>query len=441
MKNHHTIAKITQTLLPAFALLISGFSLYPAPSASALDRDQGPERATFTWKDPASYVTFNSITDNPKIGDERNFVRVREVGAANYSDNVDLTIGKEYEVFIYFHNDAYADLNNESEGSKGVAIGTTLAAKMPTYLKNNEAGLVKATIHADNANPGDVYDGAYLHAKDSVYLRFVPNSAIIHSLGSVNGTVLNSSALFGDGVPLGYDKNYWGAVPGCNEYAGYVTYRVKAEQPNFTISKEITADGQEDYKKQLTVKPGDTVKFKIKYKNIGTSAQNNVTAHDVLPSGVTYVPGSTFATTTADPTGKAMPDGYLFGEGLNLGNFQPGEEATLTYLAKVEDDTNIFACGDTNISNEVYIATAIGTQYAKVTITVNRECTTPQPEQEKNCKTNPEMPGCQTLPNTGPLEIILALLIVGGIAGGGYYFYRTKKALRTVKNSASGKSV
>ena len=40
----------------------------------------GPERETFTSKEPADYVTFNSITDNAGVGDERNFVRVREAG-------------------------------------------------------------------------------------------------------------------------------------------------------------------------------------------------------------------------------------------------------------------------------------------------------------------------------------------------------------------------
>ena len=45
----------------------------------------GPERTTFTMDKPASYVTFDSITDNQSsesvgIGDERNFVRVRKTG-------------------------------------------------------------------------------------------------------------------------------------------------------------------------------------------------------------------------------------------------------------------------------------------------------------------------------------------------------------------------
>ena len=81
----------------------------------ALDETWGPERDMYTWESPADHVTFNSISDNPFIGNETNFVRVKEyvegsnVGDENWqswTDNVTVEPGKEYEVFIYYHNDA-----------------------------------------------------------------------------------------------------------------------------------------------------------------------------------------------------------------------------------------------------------------------------------------------------------------------------------------------
>ena len=51
------------------------------------------------------------------------------------------------------------------------------------------------------------------------------------------------------------------------------------------------------------------------------------------------------------------------------------------------------------------------------------------------------MEGCQSLPNTGPVEIIMATVIVLGIAGGGYYFYRTRKVLKTVEGDVTGKDI
>ena len=48
------------------------------------------------------------------------------------------------------------------------------------------------------------------------------------------------------------------------------------------------------------------------------------------------------------------------------------------------------------------------------------------------------MKGCQEIPNTGPLEIVMAAVIIAGIGGGGYYLYRTKKTLKTVETAAKG---
>ena len=67
----------------------------------------GPERTTFTMEHPANYVTFNSITNNNRLGDERNFVRVGEANSTDpYTDEVKVVPGKTYEVYIYYHNNA-----------------------------------------------------------------------------------------------------------------------------------------------------------------------------------------------------------------------------------------------------------------------------------------------------------------------------------------------
>ena len=49
------------------------------------------DRATFTWDKPATYVTFNSMTNNPKQGDERDFFKIRDyTNNGNFTDKIDL---------------------------------------------------------------------------------------------------------------------------------------------------------------------------------------------------------------------------------------------------------------------------------------------------------------------------------------------------------------
>lgn len=193
----------------------------------ALDASWGPERSTFTWQVPASYPTFNSITDNPSLGDERNFVRVKEYGTENkYSDYVDVIGGKTYEVYVYYHNNASANLN---QSGKGIADNVRLSMAIPQNLNAGDSGVIKGTIKSTNTVPSSVWDTAFLDAKEKVVLNYVPNSAVIHNGGSSNGAVLEGSVLLNDtGVQLAYWDEEWGMVPGCNEYAGYVTFRLIA---------------------------------------------------------------------------------------------------------------------------------------------------------------------------------------------------------------------
>ena len=65
----------------------------------------GPDRQIFTCESLASYPVFNSIIDNPVLGDERtNFVQVGEAGSQSYYEIMPVVAGREYEVWIYFNN-------------------------------------------------------------------------------------------------------------------------------------------------------------------------------------------------------------------------------------------------------------------------------------------------------------------------------------------------
>lgn len=409
--------KIKKIAILSQALVLSAAMV---PMVSAASENWGPQdRATFTWDKPASYPVFNSITNNPTLGDERNFVRVREADTNDtYSDNVDLEVGKEYEVYTYVHNNASASLN---ESGKGIASGVMIKAELPTKLSAGEAAVVKSTITADNTNPKSVYDTAFMHANSSVYLRYVPNSAVIHNAGSADGQILDADSLFGAGAGYAYYNSDWGLIPGCNEYAGYVTYRVKVDQPDFTIDKTAAVNDSEEYADEVSAKPGDTVEFKINYKNNGTTAQENVTVHDNMPEGLEYVAGSTYITTTADSEGKSAPDGYLFDAGLNIGNFQAGEIATITYSAKVSSSTEDFDCGDTVVYNDASVASPNGTEYDKVKIKVTRDDCLPA-----------------ELPKTGPTEIIAASIILLLIGIGGTYWIVSLNRVRKVTSAAAG---
>ena len=218
---------VTTKIFAATILLASSF----VGTASAW----GPERTLYTNESPADYATFNSITNNAGVGDERNFVRVGEVGSSTpYSDEIEVVPGKEYEVYIYYHNDAGSDTN---ETGYGMATNTRVSSGYPTTLNAGDRGMVSGIITwsyvnpaDDSVNEGKVWDEVYLTTKtDGVTLKFKASSAVIHNSGAANGSILPTALFSEEGAPIGFNK-LAGTVPGCAEYSGHITYVLVAEK-------------------------------------------------------------------------------------------------------------------------------------------------------------------------------------------------------------------
>ncbi len=333
----------------------------------------GPDRPTYTLQSPADHVTFNSITDNAKHGDERNFVQIREAGAGNkFGENVTLQPGKEYEVYVFFHNNAKSSLNTEEHGFRGIAQNAQMRVQMPATVKAGEKARFTGFVSADNAQPKTVWDEAYGTSTADMALRYVQDSAKITSLGGVNGQTMPDS-LFTTGAPLGFDS-LDGKLPGCNEFSGYVIYKVQAVQPNFEIEKQVSKSGQNNYTENVAVAPGDTIDYKIQYRNTGQVRQDNVMIKDVLPKGVSYIPGSTYiSNSTTNSQWKNISSNEVTVGGINIGNYTPGANAYIKFSAKV-DKLDELACGVNTLTNTAYVNTANGNKNDTADITVTKEC-------------------------------------------------------------------
>jgi len=328
-----------------------------------------PDRQTFSYKAPASYPVFNSIIDSNIIGDERNFIRIREaVVREPYEYNrMYLKAGREYEVSIYFHNNASDDLN---ESGRGMANDVRMRTMLPGFVEKGEVNFVSAEISSSNTIPASVRDEIEIVAEQDAYLRYVPGSAVIHSNGSVNEQNLPFNDLFSEkGTPIGYSDNYWGSIAGGVEYAGSVTYRFVVDMPSFEISKEVSRDAENQWVENITIIPGDILDFRIRYKNTGTTEQNDVIFFDKLPEGLIYLPQTTYIINRSTDGRKSISDN-LFSNGINVGRYQPGSSVTIGYKAQVLDNDEIFPYGITKIYNEARVATANGTMIDSVEICV-----------------------------------------------------------------------
>ncbi len=339
----------------------------------------GPSRQTYTGANPAPHVTFNSITDNPDVGDERNFVRIKDASTTNsYSDNVNVQAGHTYDVMVYYHNDASSSLN---ASGVGIAHNVTLRTQMESNVAAGSTTAVSGFIDSPSATPTEVYDSANLtnQTAGTMDLAFVAGSAKVTSNGAVNGATLPNS-VFTTGTNLGYYA-LDGTIPGCNQYAGYVIFQVTANQPNFTMTKQVRKVGETTWNKTEAVNPGDKVQYLISYQNTGTEAQSNVGLKDTLPTGESYVSGTTYVANASNPSGLLLDakSDTATTTGVNIGNYSPGANAYVMLTAQIASNDALPVCGANTLINQADINTQNGSKHDTATVTVNKTCTTPPP--------------------------------------------------------------
>ncbi|MDO4773597.1 MAG: hypothetical protein Q4A37_00500 [Candidatus Saccharibacteria bacterium] len=339
----------------------------------------GPDRPTYTIEKPATRVAFNSITNNPHIGDERNFVGIREDGTnGKWQDNQKVERGKQYVVRMYVHNNAAASLNL-------VANNVTAKFRVPTNTAKSLQ--VNGFLSASNATPREVYDHAVFTGAEDFNLAVVPGS--IKYFNNAGTFTIPESIFTANGAKLGYSKMD-GNIPGCFQYAGYLTFIVKpqfAPKHDFTMEKKVSKHGANKWTKDYQAQPGETIDFLVKYKNTGEVQQNNVTFRDKLPAGLQYVAGSTVLGNSKTPKGAKVSDNLTTAAGINVGSYAKGANAWVIFSAKVAEKEQL-ACGANSLRNvAAVVPEGAGQKEDDATVTVTKDCPpAPQPKDITVCR-------------------------------------------------------
>lgn len=332
----------------------------------------GPGRPTYTVEHPADHITFNSITNNPNVGDERNFVVVKDAANQNsggWQDDITVQPGKEYLVRIYAHNNAASSLNL-------TAVNTRVSASVPTTTGKKVP--LSGFVSADNASPQKVWDDISFNSTKDFNIAYVAGSAKIYNNGYAaggNGKSLPDSIVTSAGAKIGYNGPD-GRVPGCFQYANYITFKVKpqfAPSSDFEVAKTVSKHGAYDWQENVNVNPSDKVDFRIKYKNTGEVQQNNVVVKDKLPANMTYVNGSTKLYNALNPNGKTLTDDVTKG-GVNIGSHSANASSFVVFTAQIGSNANLPACGNNTLKNVAYVTTDYGTKNDDANVTVPKEC-------------------------------------------------------------------
>lgn len=200
----------------------------------------GPEdRETFTMEVPATYNTFDSITNNPDLGDERNFVRVATVGEKGWSDVATMEPGHTYFARMYVNNDA---ADNLGLTATNVRAAINLPTKDDTWGTSFE---VNGFLSSDNSTPNEIWDNIVLKSDSPFHVRvlsakYYNNISTEADEGFDLGTELYNDE---EGALLGYEQMD-GNVPGQMAASGYVLVRFEPvfQGQNSDVSVPVTRD-------------------------------------------------------------------------------------------------------------------------------------------------------------------------------------------------------
>jgi uncharacterized repeat protein (TIGR01451 family)/LPXTG-motif cell wall-anchored protein len=314
----------------------------------------GPDRPVYTIDSPADHITFNSIKDNPNVGDERNFVVVKD--AANtqdggWQDNVTVQPGKEYLVRVYVHNNAATSLNL-------TAVNTRVMASVPTTTGKNVS--VSGFVTADNATPNKIWDDIHFNSTENFNLAYVGGSAEIYNNGYAKGGAgksLPDSIVTNTGALIGYNGPD-GKVPGCFQYANYVYFKVKPQfatpTNNFEVKKDVRKAGDSAFVESVKAKSGDKLNYRINFTNKGSATAQNVILKDKLPAGVSFVPGSVKIINANHLGGGLLKDGdkLVTSAGVNIGDYTGGgSNAIVVFDAIVKKNDELPKCGPNTLVN------------------------------------------------------------------------------------------
>ena len=408
----------------AFALVSAATVLPTAVYAWGDNSGLSAGRASYTLSQINSNVlgdkiVLNSISDSP-FGNEKDFVAAREASSKTWeADEITVENGKEYIISLYVHN-------NNPKGTAAVAKDVTTTINLPSTSAKTVQ--VDGIVSSSNAAPTKYWDDIVFKSANgsNFHLEYVSGSALLENNGiGKNGGVKLSNDIFTKGVKIGYDA-LDGNVPGCYQYANYVSVRVKAVYDNttdYTVAKTVRKSGDKDWVESVDAKVGEEVEFQIVYKNTSTATQNGVVVKDVLPTNLKYVAGSTKLYNAKYTSGLTAED-KLTTTGLQIGSYTAGSNAIIRFKAQVVDTS--MNCGSNTMNNWAQVTVGDKVVQDKAAVVTAKTCPTPTPEPEPTPTPTPE-PTPSELPTTGISGVVAGALGAGALTTALGYFFASQK--------------
>ena len=290
-------------------------------SADSVSTKIDTSTITVTKVGVASFNVLNKVANSTK-------------GDTVWSKTVSANPGDVVEFYVYVNNNGDTTAND-----------TTIKDALPSYL-SYISGTTK------------IYTGSGSTKLDDG----VTNGGI--SIGDVKTNQANSKyvvfqALISKDIPAGsYTLTNTAKVKASNVTevtdSSTITINVPITEADFEITNKVanSTKGDTTWSKSVEASPNDVVEFSIYVNNIGGISATNTMVRNVLPIGLTYVPGTTKL--YRENSNEKLSDGITSATGINIGTLNQGKANSIyiVFQARIASD---LASGTYSKTDSAYV--------------------------------------------------------------------------------------
>ncbi len=304
-------------------------------------------------------------------------------GETEYKDATSAKVDEVVQVQLWFHN---------RENPAGPQLENT-TAKFAVPTGQGKTHVITGTSSATNAVT--ITDTTTINTTlDRNTVEYIPTTAKFrYNKGAADGdatcetgmdfapercytTVTISDEVVRGGVNL--DTIRGGTLRGCNAHHETVTIQVRIKADVVSVNKEVRhlgETGSASWKTTTNAKPGDTLEYKIKFKNEGNTQLNNVMVGDNLPKYNSYVNGTTVVYNGNHPNGETQTNDNIANGGINVGSYGVASEAFVIIRVKLDPVTAFEKCGQYDVRNVgVVRPEGMNEHYNTAQVLINVEC-------------------------------------------------------------------
>lgn len=261
-----------------------------------------------------SPVTSNQVTINVSCGQQSNLSISKVVR--------DVTQGTQFAKSVNANQGDRVGYQITITALNGPVNNVAVYENMPSYLNYvSGSGRLNGNYFTDSFVLGSTNIGS-LSQGQTATIYFEATVASTYSYGQYS--IINTASASGDNAPSVSDS----ATVNVN-YSSYPSYNYGNPQLSITkLVKNDTYAPANYFQKSVSAHTNDRVTFQITVTNLGGYTANNVYVNDLLPAGLSYIPG------TARLDNYANAD-QVINSRFSIGAVGPGQSRTIVFDATV----------------------------------------------------------------------------------------------------------